>query len=140
MTKKTEFRLVAIFLTLFFLSGCATLVRPVDRYPEANEDFAKRLRWLDFPGVAEHMTEAVRKNFLARFGGTDDLRVIECSVGTVEFDDRGRKADAGYTLEYYLLPSASVKKEQIRLAWEYQEKSRFLPGVWRITSEFPHLP
>lgn len=121
-------------------AACATVMRPGDQYQDAAKDFAKRLRWADCPGAALHMSAAVRDDFMTRFGGNDDLRVVEFSPEQVEFGEDDKTADAWYSLEYYLLPSASVKKKRIKLHWEYQEESRLRPGVWRITSEFPPLP
>jgi len=140
MVYRSVLRFIAVWLTVLGLLACATVVRPVELFPASNDDFAKRLRWLDYSGAAQHMAEAVRNDFLERFTDNEDLRIVDFDIERVEFRDDGRQVIVWHVLEYYRLPSATVKKERIRLEWEFREENKLLPGFWLITSEFPQLP
>ncbi|WP_432821813.1 hypothetical protein [Trichloromonas sp.] len=140
MVGRTVWRCFSAALMLLALLACATVVRPVEMFPASNEDFAKRLRWLDYSGAAQHMAESVRGDFLERFADNEDLRVVDFDIERVEFRADGRKVIVWHVLEYYMLPSATVKKERIQLEWEFREENKLLPGTWSIISEFPRLP
>jgi len=140
MVNRSVLGFVAAWVMALGLMACATVVRPVELFPVSNEDFAKRLRWLDYAGAAQHMEDAVRNDFLERFSDNGDLRIVDFDVERIEFRDDGRQVVVWHVLEYYQLPSATVKKERIRLEWEFREENKLLPGSWLITSEFPQLP
>jgi hypothetical protein len=131
---------VGLWLVVLGLVGCATVVRPVELFSLSNEDFVKRLRWLDYQGMAQHLVEGDRGEFLDRFADNEDFRVVDLETERIDFQSDGRQAVVWYVLEYYLLPSATVKKERFRLVWEFREEHKLFPGVWLITTEFPQLP
>jgi hypothetical protein len=140
MVNRSVLRCVAVWFTTLCLLACAAVLRPVEVFPARNEDFVKRLRWLDYQGAAQHMDETVRKDFLERFSDNEDFRVVDFYVDQIEFRDDGRQVIVWHMLEYYVLPSATVKKERIRLEWKFHEENKLLPGAWLISSEFPQLP
>ena len=140
MVNRSHLRFIAVWLVTLELLGCATMMRPVELFPMGNEDFVRRLRWLDYPGAAQHMVEEVREDFLERFADNEDLRIVDFGTERIEFSADGRQVVVWHTLEYYLLPSATVKKERIRLEWEFREENKLFPGTWLITTEFPQLP
>ncbi len=140
MVNRSVWRFVAVWFTTLSLLACATVLRPVELFPVGNDDFVKRMRWLDYPGAAQRMDETVRKDFLERFADNEDLRIIDFDIERIAFRDDGRQVIVWYMLEYYMLPSATVKKERIRLEWEFHEENKLLPGSWLINSEFPQLP
>ncbi len=140
MVNRSVVRFVAVWFTTLSLLACATVMRPVEFFPASNEDFSRRLRWLDYQGAAQHMDETVRDDFLDRFAGNEDLRVINFDIDRIEFRDDGRQVIVWHMLEYYMLPSATVKKERIRIEWEFHEEHKLLPGSWLISTEFPQLP
>jgi hypothetical protein len=140
MHDNRHWRWLALAFSSLGLLACAVLVAPATRHPAASEDFAKRLRWLDYSGAAQYMSETVRGDFLERFAGSGDLRIVEFVPERVEFRDGDRLATAWYVMEYNLLPSSSVRLEQVRLDWEYQGASNLHSGTWRIVSKFPDLP
>jgi hypothetical protein len=43
-------------------------------------------------------------------------------------------------IEYYQLPSTTVRTWRLRQEWEYAGGDRFQTGVWRIITPFPELP
>ncbi len=140
MVNRTFMYWVASAVATLSLMACATMLSPVGGFSAISEDFAKRLRWMDYQGAAQHMEEKVRNNFLERFANNENLRIIDFHIERVEFSDDGRQVSVWYMLESYMLPSATVKKAQIRLAWEFYEENKLLPGSWRITSDFPQIP
>lgn len=140
MVKKSVIRFVAVLWLALGLLGCASMVQPGDFFSEVNEDFIRQVRWLDYQGAAEHMVDGVRKNFLERFAHNEDLRVVDFSTERIDFREDGRQVEVWYSLEWYLLPSATVKKDRFRLEWEFPEENKMFSGSWLITTEFPQLP
>ena len=140
MLNRPVFRWFATGLAALLLVACSPMVKPPDLFPLEDDDFLLRMRWLDFQGAAQHMAEADRPAFLERFANNDDLRVVDFEVDRVDFQDDGRRAEVWYVLEYYRLPSATVKKERFQLEWEFREVEKLSAGTWLITTEFPQLP
>jgi len=140
MMNRPVFCWFAAGLAALLLFACSPMVKPPDLFPLENDDFVLRMRWLDFQAAAQHIAEADRPAFLERFADNDDLRVVDFEVDRIDFRDDGHQVEVGYVLEYYRLPSATVKKERFHLKWEFREEEKLSAGTWLITTEFPQLP
>lgn len=134
----TRFLLVAVIALPLLCCGWAA--RPADGFDDARRDFAKRLRWKDFQGAARHLAEEHREPFLAQFSGLDDLNIVDVSYDAVEHRPEDGGAEAWLSLEYYLLPSATVKKLRLHQEWACLGGDSLYPGSWQITSVFPPFP
>lgn len=134
----TRFLLVAVIALPLVCCGWAA--RPADGFDDARRDFAQRLRWKDFQGAARHLAEEHREAFLAQFSGLDDLNIVDVSYDAVEPRQEVGEAEAWLVLEYYLLPSATVKKLRLHQEWAYLGGDRLHSGRWQVTSVFPTFP
>lgn len=140
MFNRSLWRFIAVWLVTLGVMACTTIMRPTEMFPEGNRDFVKRVRWLDYQGAAQHMVEVDRQGFLDRFAEDEDLRVVDFEIERIDFRDDGLQVEVRYILEYYRLPSVTVKKERFKLEWEFREEKKMMPGTWLITTEFPQLP
>ena len=122
------------------LFACAAVYEPAQEFKGAHQDFRQRLRWADHSGAARHIAPEFREAFLQLFAGLPDLHPVDVRVESVEFQDEGRRAETWTVLEYYLLPSLTVKKFRFRQEWAYVGGDRLHPGAWVITTPFPSFP
>lgn len=127
-----------IFVLL--LNGCGVVVRPTEEFIAVSDDYLQRLRWQDYNGVAKHLVASERDAFLDQWTGLDDLRMTDANLDSMEFRAEGRQAQTRVSLEYYLLPSTTVKRLRLNQSWEYQGGDRTHPGQWQITTPFPPPP
>ncbi len=135
-------RAIIILFVLFWvgsLSACSKVIPVKDLYTDPGHSFVVMLRWHDFNGVAGFMDPEPAKAFLSRYAGDNDFRIVDVSEETVSFSQEGRMAVTSYHLEYYILPSATVKSRRFELEWQYFSGDGMGPGVWRIISFFPEL-
>jgi len=100
----------------------------------------QRLRWRDYQGAAKHFTEPHREGFLKQFRRADDLNVTDVRLMSARFIAAEERMETEVEVEYFLLPSATLKTFQFDQQWTYFRAGENLPGEWRITSLFPEFP
>lgn len=122
------------------LAGCGMVARPTEEFLPASNDYLQRLRWQDYHGVARHLLESEREAFLEQWSDQADLRMTDAQLDSLEFRGEGRQAQTRVTLEYYRLPSTTVKKLRLNQSWEYRGGDRTHPGQWLIVTPFPPPP
>jgi len=134
------FRWAVLLLTGGMLAGCGMVVRPQQEFQSASKDYVQRLRWSDYQGVAAYLPDADRAEFLDRFAALEGLHFVDVQLASVNFADEGRRADTSLALEFYLLPSITVKRLRLRQEWLYQGGDRYHPGRWQLAGPFPPFP
>ena len=121
------------------LGGCslAAVTRPSPL--TAQEDFARRLRWLDIPGAAQHLAPEYRDAFSRSLAGLTGLHITDVRLaGDVVVDPD--HVDNTLEIDYYLLPSVLVKTRHLQLHWAYIDLGRWQAGYWQIVGPFPEFP
>jgi len=134
------FRGTAVLLTCFLLLACGLAARPRQEFNSVFRDYAERLRWRDYKGVARYLDETERGAFLSRYGTLDELSIINVQLESADFAEGDQRVVTTTDVEYYLLPSLSVKKIRLRQQWVYQGADRYHPGTWRLEGPFPAFP
>ena len=124
---------------LGLLLGCQTVMPPSEQFVPSNRDFTQRLRWLDWQEAARHMEEPHRSAFLEQFQGLKDLHITDVQTASADLQEDGKSLVTWVVMEYYLLPSLTVKKLRFRQDWSYRDGPK-QSGAWRITSPFPPFP
>lgn len=127
-------------LTTLLLAGCGLAARPQMEFQPAFKDYAERLRWRDYQQVAAYLPEADREEFLQRFTALDDLHVVDVQLESADFSEEGRRAHTTLALEYYLIPSITLKKVRLRQEWNYEGEDRYHSGTWKLAGPFPPFP
>ena len=110
-----------------------------DDFTKKNENFMQQVRWLKFSGAALHFEEDLREEFMERFEDVDDLKVTSFRISRVKAEVPGKVVAVHYELEYYRLPSVTVRKERFPLNWELRSSGRKELDYWRIVDPFPEL-
>lgn len=134
--------MVATLLALI-LAGCALtdkVVTPENQFVRVQDDFMQRLRWKDYQGAARHFSEANREAFLQQFRQADDLNVTDVRLESLEYQAENQQMQTEIVIEYFLLPSATVKTFRVEQQWHYFHDEQSATGEWRITSHFPAFP
>lgn len=136
-----------LFLLLVLLSGCAGLssltdavTSPQGQFEKDNRDFMQRLRWTDLHGAAAHISEPNRKKFIEMYRGKTDLNITDVRMESAEFSEDGEQVDTWMIIEYYRLPSNSLKTFSFAQRWTYFGDDEVTPVGWKITSVAPPLP
>lgn len=127
-------------IVLLLSSGCGLAVRPTEEFLRDSDDYLQRLRWQDHNGVARYLIESERQAYLDRWSGQEDLRITDVNLDRMDFQNEGRQAQTRVTLEYYILPSTTIKKLRLPQSWEYLGGDRTHPGQWQIVTPFPPPP
>jgi hypothetical protein len=140
--KRIPFRKRNLFLVpaILFLAACATLEPPAARFPTTVDNFLQQLRWKDFQGASQHMAEEYREDFLNQFSGLNDLRITDVRLESTTIREKDQLMETWAVLEYYLLPSISIKTFPFRQEWELRGADRYHTGTWVIVTPFPKFP
>jgi hypothetical protein len=126
-----------LLLLLLCLAACAPVLKsnPAESFGDTHKEFAKRLVWQDYASAASFMGNEFRKDFQDKFPERGDIRVLEIRPEGVEFEEPDQsRAVSWSSIEYYRLPSNTLKNLKLRLEWEQRNTG------WKIVSPFPDLP
>lgn len=130
----------AVLLVTVFLAGCGLSAQPKKEFSSTFKDYAERLRWRDYQQVADYLQPDYRQEFLQKFSALDGLHVVDARLESVDFSDDDARARTALLLEYYLLPSITVKKAFLQQEWVYQSTDSYHAGFWQLAGPFPPFP
>lgn len=133
-------RLLLFGLTLLSLCSCMTFLNPSGDWPGIGKDFLKQMRWGEYDAAAAFFAEEQQASFRAQTETRDRLQIVDVNLDSWALSDGDQKAETVMTIDYFRLPSATVRHATVRLQWAYQETRKGMPEVWRIVSPFPPLP
>jgi len=129
-----------LFLVLA-LSACTLLNPPEKQRKTALDDFMYALRWQQYPAAAGYFTSEHRRTFLDQFEKiSKNLNVTDVRLKRLDLKDEGRRAEARLEMDYYLLPSATLKTLEIDQTWIYFEVGDAESNGFLITTAFPEFP
>jgi hypothetical protein len=131
-------RLFLLLAVTVLLASCSAPRPSEEELTPAAMDFTQRLRWKDLNGAARHMVPEAREDFLPRFRELEDLKIVDVVLESIDVGEEDR-ATSWVVMEYYLLPSITVKKLRFQLEWIHfsSQKNR---SLWLISSPFPPFP
>ena len=136
---KLFFRMLVVPLFVL-VAACAMLPTHKDDLGKKNDDFMLRVRWFDFPGAALYFDDEPGQEFIERFAEEEDLRITAFTTTRVDVKGPQDSVTIHYLLEYYILPSASVKKKRFTLTWEQVAAPLAGEEQWHIAEPFPEIP
>jgi hypothetical protein len=131
---------IAMLLVLA-LAAC-TLFSPLKKQrKEALDDFIYALRWQRYPEAAGFFTDEQRRNFLDRIEKLQkNLSITDVRLQRLDIMDDGRRAVARLEMDYFLLPSATLKTLRIDQTWIYFDTGGGERKGYLITTPFPQIP
>lgn len=131
--------LAVMLLPLLLLTACAAF-SPVENERRSDlDDFIYALRWQRYPEAASYFSGDLGNAFLDQMEALNGLNVTDVRLKRFEFKDGGLHAEARLEMDYYLLPSATLKTLPIVQTWTYFENKETAVKGFMITSPFPKL-
>lgn len=129
------------FALVSLLFACASQIAPsAELGGKYRKDFNSALRWKQFKVAAGHMKPEHSKAFLATFDELRDIDIVDVREVSVETFDENRRIEVTIEIEYYLLPSVTVKTFRFDQIWEFQGDETQSPIGYFIVSPFPEFP
>ena len=127
---------------LFSLLACSShLDKPVTEVAEmSRDDFMNALRWKQYKVAAEFMLPENRKDFLATFRKLKDIHITDVRLLDLQETAEGRRFETSIEMDYYLLPSVSVKTFSFSQDWVYFAGEDSSQKGFRIITSFPDFP
>ena len=127
---------------LFSLLACSShLDKPVTEVAEmSRDDFMNALRWKQYKVAAEFMLPENRKDFLATFRKLKDIHITDVRLLNLQETAEGRRFETSIEMDYYLLPSVSVKTFSFSQDWVYFAGEDSSQKGFRIITSFPDFP
>ena len=128
---------VYLLLLVLCIAACSPALKPkpADSFADSNKEFALRLAWQDYRSAASFMDGEYLQDFQDKFPERGDIRVLEIRPEGVEFEGQEQERAVSWSsIDYYRLPSNTLKTLKVRLEWAYRN------SVWQIVSPFPDLP
>ena len=130
---------LALFMVVL-LTACAALNATEKQRTKAVDDFMYALRWQRYQEAAAFFTSEHRRAFLDQMEDLRDLKVTDVRLQRVEPADEGRRVETRLEMDYYLLPSATLKTLRIDQTWVYSATGDSAGGSFLITTPFPKFP
>jgi len=127
---------------LFSLLACSShLDKPVTEVAEmSRDDFMNALRWKQYKVAAEFMLPENRKDFLATFRKLKDIHITDVRLLDLQETTEGRRFETSIEMDYYLLPSVSLKTFSFTQDWVYFAGEDSSQKGFRIITSFPDFP
>ncbi len=128
-------------LLLLLLPACSSRMQPVGRLGEMSlEEFMAALRWKRFGVAANLMQEEFRAGFRQTFAAVPEIHITDVRLVDVASEAEGRRFTATLDMDYYILPSISVKTFRFEQTWGYFDGKAAPRQGFLITSPFPPFP
>ena len=106
----------------------------------SRDDFMNGMRWKRFKVAASLMKPEYRQDFMATFTPLKDIHIFDVRLIDMQTSEEGRRFETTVEMDYYLLPSVTVKTFQFEQTWVYFEgDDQSLQGFFIVTP-FPDFP
>lgn len=136
---RLRLRFGVFLLGILLLGGCALLGNREGDRKAAFDNFVKALRYQLYPAAASYFDPALREPFLDQMEAIKGLTVTEVRTVRLDIKEEGARVEARLEMDYYLLPSATVKTLLIQQIWLYRQDPVEGNGFF-ITTPFPRFP
>lgn len=129
--------LSALLLLALLLGACAVLNPPAEQQQKALDDFIYALRWQRYADAAAFFATDNRQAFLEQMTSLKDLNITEVRTVRRELSEAGRHAETRLEIDYYLLPSITLKTLAVDQTWRWFAASADSPQGFQIITPFP---
>ena len=98
------------------------------------------MRWKNFEAAAKLMLPEHRKDFKKAFRAVKDITIVNVTLVDVQASDEDRRFETTVEMEYYLLPSVTLKTFSFDQTWLYFDGEDPTLQGFLITTPFPEFP
>ncbi|PLX88900.1 MAG: hypothetical protein C0618_03145 [Desulfuromonas sp.] len=131
---------LAILLTLVLLTGCLPTGAYTSDFKKNGDLFVAAMRWKDVQTAALFVAPEQRNALLEAFAANDDLNIVDVQFEQFAPGDEKGRAETVLVMEYYLLPSATVKKWRWQQQWQQLDSETKQQKPWQIVNAPPPFP
>lgn len=133
MNRQTITRWIHAALVALILAACQSMTGTGEDLQRSIREYNRLLRWQEGgEAVTRFVQPGHQPDYLKRPRGETAPYIVDYRVGTVSWLSPGSVAVVPVELDYYLLPSATVKTVVDNQEWRYTEGQG-----WQITSPPP---
>ena len=135
MRERGIIRYVCVALVALVLSACHSMTGTGEDLQRSVRAYNRMLRWQEeSEAVTRFVQPRQQPDYLKRPGGEGAPRIVDYRVGVVSWIAPGTVAVVPVELDYYLLPSATVKTVVDNQEWRYTEGQG-----WQLASPPPEF-
>ena len=100
------------------------------------------MRWKRFKVAASLMKPEYRQDFIATFTAPalKDIHIFDVRLIDMQTTEEGRRFETTVEMDYYLLPSVTVKTFQFEQTWKYFEGDDSGQQGFFVVTPFPEFP
>jgi len=137
---RPRFSRCLLLIAMLALAACGVFNNTEKQRQSALDDFMYALRWQRFQEAAAFFASEHQRAFLDQMDDLKDLNVTDVRLKRLDATDEGRRIEARLEMDYYLLPSATLKTLRIDQTWVYSATCDAARGCYLITTPFPKFP
>ncbi len=129
-------------LLALLLAGCFGQPQaPPEKLDEmSRKDFMAALRWKQYPVAATLMKPEYREDFLATFNALKDIHIVDVRMIDLQTVQESRRFETTLEMDYYLLPSVTVKTFRFKQTWVYFDGEDPALQGFLVVTPFPPFP
>ncbi|PLX87161.1 MAG: hypothetical protein C0619_15275 [Desulfuromonas sp.] len=131
---------LSILLLVLLMPACTRPIELGSDFIKLSDHFAEAMRWQDFHGAARLVVAAERDAFLDEFPSNKDLHMVEVGFEQVDLNQAEGVAGAVLLVEYYLLPSVTVREWRWSQQWRRMDTPSVGGSTWMIQAPPPAFP
>jgi hypothetical protein len=98
------------------------------------------MRWKRFQVAASLMQPEHRGKFMETFKELKDLHIVDVRLVDLKTLAEGRRFETSMEMDYYLLPSVSVKTFNFDQSWVFFDAEDSIVKGFFIVTPFPDFP
>lgn len=106
----------------------------------SRDDFMNAMRWKQFDVAGSLMLPEHRKQFMKTFMPLKDIHIIDVRIIYLQPSEQNRRFEMTIEMDYYLLPSVTIKTFTFDQTWVYFEGEDSENKGFLITTPFPDFP
>ncbi|MBE0574754.1 MAG: hypothetical protein IH613_02550 [Desulfuromonadales bacterium] len=134
-------RLLCSFMLVLLLAACSSHVQPPAELGEmSRNDFMTAMRWKNFKAAASHLQPEHRQAFMKTFTSLKDIDITDVRLADLQIYDEGQRFETTVVMEYYLLPSVTVKTFSFDQTWLFFAGADPAHQGFFIATPFPDFP
>lgn len=129
------------FILVLMLVACSNHVQPVAKIGEMSRgDFMSSMRWKRFKIAASLIQPEHRQAFMATFSTLKDIHITDVRLIDLQTSEEDRRFETTTEMDYYLLPSVTVKTFRFDQSWVYFDGNDPARQGFLIVTPFPDFP
>ena len=134
-------KLMCGFIVVLLLAACSSQLQPTAKLAEmSRDDFMAAMRWKSFKTAASLMQPELRKEFIKTFASLKGIDITDVRLIDLQVYDEGQRFETTVEMDYYLLPSVTVKTFSFDQTWLFIAGDAPTQQGFFITTPFPKFP